>query len=817
MRYFSDRGFGRSLLLASILVGGPTGAAAQEYVREFYPYQRDAEAYAPMLETDTTLFYRAVQVAPDLYGECTDYNLPMVAQGRRGRSYRDERTLLNSMSVDNYRTRSLLRILGADETFHAGAAAPDGYSGAVDGIRLLQFDDAVRLRPYYTALSLSDRNYRFGLRAGWSGSLGKGWYGSAAVDARTGRDLHIEGVFTDAVTAGVRFAKRFSDNRRIEISLVVPFSIRGGRSASTEEAFLLTGDRFYNPAWGFQNGKVRNARVRREQLPMAQIAGQWKIAPSTEIAATAGLEAGMRSYSGLNWYDARTPLPDNYRYLPSYTEDRATEEAWRNNDPHYTQIDWDRMIACNRLAGGPAVYTLEDQIEQLYRIYAGLRFTTQAADNLQIRYGAEWQYRNVRRFKQMNDLLGSDYVIDIDQYLVDDDTYGNLLQNNLRNPDRRIGEGDRFGYDYSLCESEIRAYVQVAWRSDRFRAGATAGFGSALRYRNGHYEKELFPGENSYGHSRRITFAPWSIRAYAGWSISTRNYLEIAAMAATSAPDAEGLFYQPLYNNRTVDAPRLERRFAADATWRTTGERIRWQATAFIAASEDIGYTSRYYDDLAGVYSDLSVSGMGICTFGIEAAILVRLGSRWQLTAAGSALQSLYIHNPTVTVISDVDNSPVDSGSESYMGDCRPGGVPQWSACAEAGYYGPRGWGFRLSTGYVGGRYVDPEPLRRTQRIARQAGTTPEAFAAFVSQERLDDAFTLDAALFKSFRIGEDARLTISLMARNLTDDVSVYDGYESKRIRRSYAGDVQYREPQASHYTYVYPRSFYLSVSCRF
>lgn len=817
MRCFSDRGFGRGLLFASILFGGPTGVSGQEYVREFHPRQRDAEAYAPMLETDTTLFYRAVQTAPDLYGECTDYNLPMVAQGRRGRSCRDERTLLNGMSVDNYRTRSLLRILGAGETFHAGAAAPDGYSGAVDGIRLLRFDDAVRLQSCYTALSLSDRNDRFGLRAGWSGSLGKDWYGSAAVDARTGRDLHIEGVFTDAVTAGVRFAKRFSDKRQIGICLVVPFSIRGGRSASTEEAFQLTGDRLYNPAWGFQNGKIRNARVRREQLPMAQITGQWTIASSTEIAATAGLEAGARSYSGLNWYDARTPLPDNYRYLPSRTEDRATEEAWRNNDPHYTQIDWDRMIACNRLAGGQAVYTLEEQIERLCRIHADLHFTTRAADNLQIRYGAEWQYRHARRFKRMGDLLGADYVIDIDQYLVDDDTYGNLLQNNLRDPDRRIGEGDRFGYDYSLCESELRAYVQAAWHSDCFRAGAAAGFGSALRYRNGHYEKELFPGENSCGRSRRMTFAPWSIRAYAGWSISTRSYLEIAAMAAASAPDAEELFYQPLYNNRTVEAPRPERRFAADATWRTTGERIRWQATAFIALSGEVGCTARYYDDLAGVYSDLAVSGMGLCTFGVEAAILVRLGSRWQLTAAGSALQSRYTHNPTVTVISDVDNSPVDSGSESYMGDCRPGGVPQWTACAGAGYYGPRGWGFRLSAGCVGGRFIDPEPLRRTQRIARQAGTTPEAFAAFVEQERLGDAFTLDAALFKSFQLGEEARLTISLTASNLTDDASVYAGYESKRILRRYAGDVQYREPQASRYTYVYPRSFYLSVSCRF
>ncbi len=59
--------------------------------------------------------------------------------------------------------------------------------------------------------------------------------------------------------------------------------------------------------------------------------------------------------------------------------------------------------------------------------------------------------------------------------------------------------------------------------------------------------------------------------------------------------------------------------------------------------------------------------------------------------------------------------------------------------------------------------------------------------------------------------------MTISLMARNLTNDASEYNGYESRRIRRRYAGDIAYREPQATRYTYVYPRSFYLSVSCRF
>ncbi len=817
MRAISGRRFGRGVLFVSIFAGYAADGFGQEYIREFYPYQRDAEAYAPMLQTDTALFYRAVQTATDLYGANTDYNLPMVAVGRRGRTYADESTLLNGMPIENYRTCALLRILGASEETYPGATAPEGHSGAGEGIRILRFDEAIQLRPYYAALSLTDRNYRLGLRAGWAGELGKGWQGTAALEARTGRDLHIEGVFTDTLTAGARFVKRFSENHRLEIGFTVPLSIRGGRSASTTEAFRLTGDRLYNPAWGFQNGKVRNSRVRHELMPMAQLAWRSKIGASTEVAATFGTEAGTRSYSGLNWYDARTPQPDHYRYLPSYTDDRATDEAWRNNDPHFTQIDWDRLITCNRLAGGRAVYTLEEEVERRFRLHAGVRFTTRPKARLQLHYGAEWNYRNARRFKRMRDLLGADYVIDIDQYLVDDDTYGNLLQNNLRNPDRRIGEGDRFGYDYALCESEIRVFAQVVWHSDRFRAGATAAIGQANCYRRGHYEKELFAGKNSYGRSRRMAFTPWAFRAHAGWSVSTRDYLEIGAMAAAEAPDAEDLFYQPLYNNRTVDAPRLAQHFTADITWRTTGYRLDWQASAFIAATRDIGYTARYYDDLAGVYSDMAVADMGICTYGVEAALLLRLGRRWQLTAAGAFMQSIYIDNPRVSVISDIDNTAVDTNAESYMGDCRPGDIPQTAASVGAGYFGPKGWGFRLSAGYVGGRYVKPEPLRRTQRIARQAGTTPETFAAFIAQERLEDAFTLDAALFKSFRLGEDVRMTISLMARNLTNDASEYNGYESRRIRRRYAGDIAYREPQATRYTYVYPRSFYLSVSCRF
>ena len=177
--------------------------------------------------------------------------------------------------------------------------------------------------------------------------------------------MHVEGVFTNALTASLRAAKRFGDDHNLSLTLIVPPSVRGTRLSSAEEAFRLTGDRLYNPAWGFQHGKVRNSRVRREFVPLAVFSYRMPVSQSTSLAADFSAEYGTRKYSALGWYDARTPMPDNYRYLPGYTGDRETEQAWRANDARYTQIDWDELIAQNRMAAGHAVYALEDRTERL--------------------------------------------------------------------------------------------------------------------------------------------------------------------------------------------------------------------------------------------------------------------------------------------------------------------------------------------------------------------------------------------------------------------------------------------------------------------
>ena len=282
-------------------------------------------------------------------------------------------------------------------------------------------------------------------------------------------------------------------------------------------------------------------------------------------------------------------------------------------------------------------------------------------------------------------------------------------------------------------------------------------------------------------------------------------------------PDAADLFYQPQYNNRVIDDPCPERRYAAEINYSRTGETLTLRFSAYLLAMFDGVETRRYYDDMAGVFCDMAATRIGRMACGVEAAADIRLSYRWSLSLAASAGRYKFIRNPRITVISDVDNSVVDARAVSHLNGCTPGGAPQLTTCAELGYFGPKGWGFKTSAGYAGARYVEPSLLRRTERIARQGGTTREMFDAFTRQQRLGDAFTLDAALFKTFWF-DRSRLTASLILRNLLGDGdTVYSAYESQRVRRIRSGDTLCYAPHATRLTYAYPRSFYLTVSYRF
>ena len=99
------------------------------------------------------------------------------------------------------------------------------------------------------------------------------------------------------------------------------------------------GDNMYNSNWGYQNGHVRNARVRKTHEPIAIL--KWDFTPSDvfEGSATLLYRFGKNGYTALDWYDAQDPRPDYYRNLPSYyygtIDGEYVEDLNRNNPDKY--------------------------------------------------------------------------------------------------------------------------------------------------------------------------------------------------------------------------------------------------------------------------------------------------------------------------------------------------------------------------------------------------------------------------------------------------------------------------------------------------
>lgn len=803
---------GKLQILFVLLVFTLKTLSAQDLSAEYGPYETAYDSYALRVTTDSALFYRAVQADDDLFGNSVRYRFGFTRNDRRGRSNSWSTTIGTLRVAGDY--APLLRMLGMEENRTGGL----WYEGTPES-SMFPSDDPMP-RAGRASVRFSGRGYTAGVRGAFLWPLRRDWELAVGLDARTGRDLYVEGVFTQAAQAGLRLAKRFSDGGCLTLLGVVPPSMRGLRAATTPEAARLTDNPLYNPVWGYQQGRVRNSRVRRQVRPLAAAVYRRPLGASTILTLAATAEAGLRRTSGLGWYDARNRMPDNYRYMPSYVADpdrRAELEAvWRSGDARYTQIDWEELYRENGMSGGSAAYFVADRAERLLRMQLSATGRTDRG-SVVLHYGIEAGYERMRRYRQMRDLLGGQYLIDRDQYLLDDDAYGTLLQNDLRHPDRIVHEGDRFGYDYASVESLLRIWAEGEYRTDRFRAGVRVVLGSRALRRRGYYEKELFPGAASYGPSRRLGFAPYALAVRVGWAFTPRCYLEAVVRAAAEAPAFDALFLNPEYNNRSVDDPSLRKSVGAEINLTWLGRDIDLRGSLFASLTTDGLSIVRYFDDASSRFCDRVASGIGIRSLGVELAAEIRLAYRWRLTLAASAASYRYVRNPRVTVYDDRDNALVDDRAESYMGGCRVGGTPGLTAFAGVNYFGPKGWGVKCSAAWADERYVEPEPLRRTVRIAGQLATSPETFDAFTVQERLPAALSVDASLFKTFYF-DRSRLTLACSVTNLLGERrDLYAGYESIRVVTRRAGDAQVSVPHDTRYLAAYPRTFFLSVSYLF
>ncbi len=781
------------------------------------------------IEDDPTLFYLPLEGYTDLYTQLSLYDFSSVRYNRRGYEPRFGRIRMGSLELNDpfgggvyWPLVNSVRSSWAEVHYDAGLRA--GSSGV--GMPGQTMDFTVRpadlSRGGLVSVATTDRRYRYSMRAGYaSGAMRHGWSYALMVARRWGRDRSIPGVFTDETGGSLLVSKDFGTDHTVTLALTAQPTQTGQRLAATREAFELTGDRLYNPSWGYYSGKVRNSRVRTSLLPMAALAYEGRLSSRTSFLISLGGWTGRTGYTLPGWYDAPTPYPDYYRTMPSYIANPAVREevaaAWRANDPAVTQVRWDELSLVNGQSDGPASYVLENRITASRSFQGAATVRVQFSERLSFDAGLRMRTDRMEAYKEAKDLLGAAYLRDIDPYLVDDPLYGDLLLNDASAPDRQVREGERYGYHYRIGYREAVGLAKAEYARNRVRAVVELNYGAVSFCREGMYEKQLYPGSLSLGRSTRCTFPIGQAAIAVHYSFTGRHSLGLGLLTGRLAPTAEEVFVSPEYRNETVSGVRAIGLSAAELTYDLTAGIVHVRVSGYMSRTRDETRVYRYYDDLSGVYSDLVLTGLGRRNYGFELAAGLTFSPRWTLNLGASMGRYVYCTDPAAVIRDDASGAVIAQGTRSYLTGYYVGSTPQCLGVAELRYSGTRMWLASVTFAYMGDNYVDLNPVRRMPRVTDRAGS-PERFSALIAQERLPSAMTVDLFVSKTFRLGGTHRLTVNASIRNLLNrrDI-VYSGYEPMRVRRVGSGLGSSIAPFDTKYYYSYGRGYYAGLSYRF
>lgn len=356
---------------------------------------------------------------------------------------------------------------------------------------------------------------------------------------------------------------------------------RGQAGHSTQEVYDLVGTNQYNPNWGYQDGKKRNSKMVRSFDPTAVLSYVWKINRTSKLTVGYGVHYQYDRRTALNWYDGADPRPDYYRYLPSYFDLMGANEVgdyyrdmWRSKDATITQLDWDNMYWVNKYGQrrsdgdvNSAIYMVEGRRNDLLENALNATLNLDWQGNQTLTMGVGLKATDSRYFKEVVDLLGSQYVIDVDKYAERDfGSDSGIKQNDLRNPNRKAEKGDKFGYDYTMNINTANFWLQNEFRSHNI----DAYYGIKVAYTNfsrkGDMQNGRFASE-SYGRGKNHNFLDYGIKGGMNYKITGRDYIMANINIGTEAPNIENAYISPRVWDKTLDNLQSSKIISADLSY----------------------------------------------------------------------------------------------------------------------------------------------------------------------------------------------------------------------------------------------------------
>ena len=722
----------------------------------------------------------------DVYSNITGFGFSSVRFKNRGYNSESQDVYFSGVKMNDaitgYSPFSLWS--GLNEATRAketsiGAEAADYGVGGYNSITNV-YGDPLSMRPGFRFSFLSNSAlYRMRFMASYAtGRLDNGWSFAANVSARLGGNDWVKGVFYRSFAYYVAAEKAFNDQHKLALMIFGTPGQRGAQNASTQEVYDLMGDNMYNSNWGWQDGKMRNARVRKTHEPVFVLKYTANPRENLETELTFLYRTGKNGYTALDWYDAPDPRPDYYRNLPSYFYNENPDynrsnpmkynwakEMWNpdiDEYENYRHINWDRLYNINYNSdNGRSKYVIEER--RVDQNDLNLNFATRWDINefMKLSGGVAFKYNTTHNYKKIDDLLGGLYYENIDQFAERDFRDPIKIQNDLdyylaTGHAQQLKKGDIYGYNYVANVIDTKVWANYQYQRHGWDAAIAAEIGYNGFWRDGLYRKGLFP-ENSKGKSEMSNFLTARVKGHLGYDFKGGHQLYANVGFFNDAPKFSKSFVSPRTRNTLAPNLTTSKTFTADVNYHWKHDDWDIRLTGFWTKIMDQNNLISFYDDTQHSFTNFAMSGLDQRHMGIELGFQIPLYIKGLVLQGALSLgEYIYTSNPYMT--QTIDNSeqliinnqelpywkshpiyklvqteaPANGnvpahGSHEYMKD-KDGNyivekeqkhyvpsTPQLAASIGLKYNTSSYWFFEVNGQYFGNSYLDMNPLYRTE------------------------------------------------------------------------------------------------------
>lgn len=708
--------------------------------------------------------------------------------------------------------------------------------GGIGGVTNINTRPSQMRKGLRTSLVSTNSMYRFrGMLTYSSGVQDNGWSYAFSVSTRQGNNAYVNGVYYNAYGYFAAVEKQFNPQHRLSLTVLGAPTERGAQQASTQEAYDLVGNNYYNPNWGWQNGKRRNARVRDYHEPLAMLNYTFDITDRTQLNVATSLRFGQNGYSALTWYGGPDPRPDYYRYLPSYYPNTSTgawlQEAWMANTDNIRYINWDNLYMINRNQPVNEAYgdghRSINMIEERHTDQLDWNFYTQFShlfkNSSKLNGGINVRRNRTEYYSEVKDLLGGDYWVDIDKFAERDLGIDIIsYQNNMdyyeqygRAPIARVG--DKYSYDYYANVFNGRGWLQYDFSLNNLQIGLGAELGYAALWRHGIWRKGLFY-ENSKGDSDLLDYLTYKVKANFRYVLSSAHNFEANIVYMQDAPSFQSAFVSPRTRNDVTPGVKAEKIFGVDASYNFRMGDFKARVSGYYTTFTDQTKVISYYDDVEATYSNFAMSGINKQHFGLEVAASIPLYEGLSLKGALSWGQYIYSNNPNYVQIQDNSAAIINQG-KVYWKNKRVESTPQTAANIGLSYRSRNNIFASLDLNYYNNMYLSMSPLYRTDAVlTKPMLENPAMLEDIRGQEKFDAAYVLNASIGKNWYINRSYTLGFSLSVDNLLNNQNIKTGgYEQIRLLKNKEASTLTYQPFESKYFYMFGTNYYLNLYFRF